>query len=405
MKKLNNNSILKLNVKIFRPILACLLYIFIAFNAQAMNPSEIDMQSIVKEIIIKADDTVQNYTKDKSIVTGQFFSRLYFDDFETKGMEFALTIYNRDAALDLEIQFSSVMNLAMQGKPKTEVIAAWQTLRSNLLLTAEKYQDKHSSGFWSLFWQSFLILLREGFEAILVVTALITYLRRAGAGDKVKTIWIGVGCALLASVAMAWSIRHFTQSLSGASQEAMEGFIMLLAAIVLFYVSYWLFSKRDTARWQSFIKDKIDKAISTGGLFMLGFAAFLAVFREGAETILFYEALLVGTSNNTNAVILGFILAGVALIGVYFALRSASVKLPLKLFFSLTALFLFIMAFIFTGKGILELQVSGLISMTSLSGFPQISTLGIFPSIESLSAQLLLLILGGLSIFTKNKFK
>ena len=401
MKKINNNSILSSQIAANTKIVIYLLFLLITFNTQAMNPAEVDMQSIVNEIIVKADVMVEDYSVHESIKTGQFFSRLYFDDFETGGMEFALTIYDNDKALDLEIQFSSVMNLAMQGKPKDEIINAWQSLRNNLLLTASKHQDKHSGGFWTLFWQSFLILLREGFEAILVVTALITYLRRAGAGDKVKTIWTGVGIALLASVAMAWSLKQFTQSLSGASQEAMEGIIMLLAAVVLFYVSYWLFAKRDTDRWQNFIKEKIDQAVSSGGLFMLGFAAFLAVFREGAETILFYQALLAGNSIDTTAVISGFAVAAVALVGIYYALRTASVRLPLKLFFTVTALFLFIMAFIFTGKSILELQIAGLVSMTSLSGFPQISLLGIFPTLETMAAQLILLVLATFSFILK----
>lgn len=382
-----------------------LLFLIITCQTFAMNPAEVDMKEIVNEIVTKGDAEVQIYTPEEAIKTGQFFSRLYFDIFEAKGMEFALTIYDNSDALALEMGFSQVMNLAMQGKNKNEITDAWESLRTNLQQTSLKHQGKHDSGFWTLFWQSFLILLREGFEAILVVTALVTYLRRSGAGDKVKVIWMGVVLALVASVAMAWSLRQFTMSLSGASQEAMEGFIMLLAAIVLFYVSYWLFAKRDADRWQNFIKSKIDQAVGSGGLFMLGFAAFLAVLREGAETILFYQALLAGNETTTTAVITGFATASIALVGIYYLLRIASVQLPLKLFFTVTALFLFIMAFIFIGKGILELQIAGVVGLTSLSNFPQVTLLGIFPTAESIGAQLTLIVLAMLSLFLKLKIK
>jgi high-affinity iron transporter len=225
---------------------------------------------------------------------------------------------------------------------------------------------------------------------MLVVAALVAYLRRSGYPDKVAVIWRGVALALAASVGAAWLLNSVVKA-SGAGKEAMEGMTMLLAAVVLVYVSYWLTAKSDADRWQAFIKEKMDKAISRGSMFALGFVAFLAVFREGAETILFYQALMAGSGGPLTAIWVGMVIAAIALVGVYLLVRLASIHLPLGLFFGATAVLLYAMAFVFTGNGILELQVAGLITTTRLEGWPMISWLGIFPTWETTISQLLVL--------------
>jgi len=378
-----------------RFILFFSLFLF-PLTSQAINPAEVDMHKIVAEMSKRADAALKEYSPESTIQTGQVFSRMYFDVFEGGGMEFALGIYEKSSMLKIEAQFSRVMGLAMNGADKADLEKEWKSLHKALSAAATKHQGKHESGFWGMFWQSFLILLREGFEAMLVVTALVTYLRRSGAGDKVHVIWQGVAYALLASVLAAWLLSYVIK-ISGSAQEAIEGFTMLIAAAMLFYVSYWLFAKREAEKWQLFIKSQINKAVSTGSLFMLGFTAFLAVFREGAETILFYQALLAGSQNGLMPVIAGFAVATVALVVLFFVMRTASIRLPLGLFFSITAVFLFIMAFIFLGKGILELQIAGWFSSTPAAYLPELSMLGIFPTIESIGAQLLLLALAVIS--------
>ncbi|MET0091757.1 MAG: FTR1 family protein [Candidatus Thiodiazotropha sp.] len=237
-----------------------------------------------------------------------------------------------------------------------------------------------------------MILFREGVEAMLVVAALAAYLRRSGYADKVNVIWTGVVTALLASVAAAWALTSLFQA-SGAQRETLEGVTMLIAAAALVYVSYWLFAKRETERWQAFIKHQMDKALSKGSLFTLGLVAFLAVFREGAETLLFYQALVAGSPGDANPIWLGMGLAAAVLVLVYLLIRLASIRLPLGLFFGATAVLLFGMAFVFTGKGLLELQVGGMVSATPLVGLPSVSWLGFFPTRETLLGQLLVLAL------------
>ncbi|HDK37929.1 MAG TPA: FTR1 family iron permease [Thiolapillus brandeum] len=287
--------------------------------------------------------------------------------------------------------FSAVIGKATTGKSKAEVKQAWLDLRGELLATANTYaQAPQDSSFWSLALQAFLILLREGFEAMLVITALVTYLRRQGANDQLSVIYYGVGLALAASILTAWAMQSLFQ-ISGGAQEALEGITMLIAAGVLFYVSYWLISKSESARWQRWIEGQINQALSKGSLFALGFAAFLAVYREGAETVLFYQALAGQTNGQWLALAAGTSAAALVLLGMYWVMRNASLRLPIGLFFGITAGLLYYLAISFTGNGVLELQEAGWISITPIDWLPRITWLGLHPTLETVAAQLLLL--------------
>ncbi len=377
--------------------LLSILFLFILLfpvSAQSSKPSVTeDYRPVVVEMVERGDRAMKSYSPETAVKTGNEFSRIYFDVFESSGMEFTLGLKDKSLMEKIEFGFSQAINLSMEGKEKSVVNKVWNELKKDLYLTVERYpSDKKSTGFWGMVLQSFLILAREGAEAMLVVAALVAYLRRSGFSDKIYVIWQGVIWAVVASVVTAWLLTQAFH-VSGESREAFEGITMLLAAAVLIYVSYWLFSKRDAEKWQAFIHKEMNKAISRGSLFALGLVAFLAVFREGAETILFYQALIASATGELMAVWTGMGLAVLGLALIYFLVRLASIRLPLKYFFSFTAVLLFVMAFIFTGKGLLELQVSGWISTTSLNGWPQASWLGLFPTLETLFGQLLVLVL------------
>ncbi len=350
-----------------------------------------DYAPVVAAIITRGDTAVENYTTAESVLAGNDFSRLYFDIFEGSGMEFTLNLKSSSQLLKVESDFGLIISQCMRGDEKAELERTWDSLKRNLEYAVELYSSGgKATSFWGRVIQSFLILFREGLEAILVVAALVAYLRRSGYADKVKVIWWGVGLALLASVGAAWLLNTVLQA-SGANREALEGITMLVASGVLIYVSYWLTSKSQANRWQAFIREKMDKAVTGGSLFALGSVAFFAVFREGAETILFYQALISGAAGQFNAVWTGMGLAVVVLVVVYAIIRQASVRLPLGLFFGATAILLFGMAFIFVGQGVLELQVSGMVKTTRLAGWPMISWLGIFPTLEAALSQAVVL--------------
>ncbi len=385
------------------PLILFAVFVFLMTLSPAVA-QQVDFGHVVDEIVTRGNATLDGYVPAEGLDTADVFSDLYFDVFEESGMEAALGMSKPALKTELESLFGQVIGAATRGKPAPVVDAAWAELRGRLLETAAT-QQKAKSGFLSALIQSFLILVREGFEAILVITALIAYLRRSNNEDKVRVIYLGSALALLASLATAYAMTVLFK-VSGASREALEGATMLLAAVVLFFVSYWLISKRDAERWQKYVQGKIDTALSGGKVFTLGFAAFLAVYREGAETVLFYQALSAGAPGQGLALLTGFVAAAVALSALYWGMRTLSIKLPLGLFFSATAVFLYYLAINFAGAGILELQEARWVPITPLAGMPQISWLGFYPTLESVLAQCVLLVplvAGGLWVLVRKQ--
>ncbi len=242
------------------------------------------------------------------------------------------------------------------------------------------------------FWQSFLIILREGFEAILVIGAVVAFLLKTGHRERLRSIWVGVALGLAASAVTAVALRTLLAAVP-ASSEIIEGLTLLVAVAVLFSVSYWLISRVEAAKWQQFIREKVTDALEHGGGRALAFVAFLAVYREGAETALFYQALF-NEGSHIAVPLAGGIVVGFAALTVIFTLfYRYGVRIPLRPFFSVTSLLLYYMAFVFMGKGIRELQEGNAISMTVIPGFPSVEWLGLYPTWQTLLAQLLLLAL------------
>lgn len=244
---------------------------------------------------------------------------------------------------------------------------------------------------WAAFFQSFLIILREGFEAILVIGAVVAFLIKTGNRDRLKSIWTGIALGLAASALMVIILKTVFAHLP-TSREVVEGITMLVAVVVLFSVSYWLISKVEAAKWQKFIREKVSTALDHGGGKALATVAFLAVFREGAETAMFYQALF---SEGNVAVPLSLgILVGFAALAVIFTLfYRFGVRIPMRPFFTVTSVLLYYMAFVFVGKGIRELQEGNVVPITVMKGMPSMPSLGVFPSMETLVAQGILLVL------------
>jgi high-affinity iron transporter len=178
-----------------------------------------------------------------------------------------------------------------------------------------------------------------------------------------------------------------------ASREIVEATTMLIAVVVLFSVSYWLISKVEAAKWQKFIREKVSTALEHGGGKALTLVAFLAVYREGAETALFYQALFNEGPNVGLPLTLG-IFAGLAVLAVIFTLfYRYGVRIPMRPFFTVTSILLYYLAFVFMGKGIRELQEGNVMRITVIPGGPHVDAMGIFPSMETLTAQGILVVL------------
>lgn len=251
------------------------------------------------------------------------------------------------------------------------------------------------------FIDSFLIIVREGFEAMLVVGALATYLIRTKNAEKTRPLYWGAALGIVASFALWLVVRAVLEKLP-VNQEVMEGVVALVAMVVLFYVSYWLISKVEVGKWNRFIQGKMKGALARGSAFALGGVAFLAVFREGFETVLFYQGLFVANATQGSAVVGGLVAGAVVLAVAALAFYRFGVKLPLRPFFIGTSILLYYLAFSFMGAGIHELQEGGVVATTlipsladALRSVPALETVselfGIFPTVETLVAQSLLL--------------
>jgi len=245
---------------------------------------------------------------------------------------------------------------------------------------------------WGAFFQSFLIILREGFEAILVVGAVVAFLIKMGHRERLRSIWLGIALAVVASVATAVALRTLFIAMP-ASREIVEAITMLLAVVVLFSVSYWLISKVEAAKWQKFIREKVGTALEQGGGRALALVSFLAVYREGAETALFYQVLFHEGPNVALPLSLGILAGGVALAVIFTLFYRYGVRIPMRPFFAITSILLYYMAFIFMGKGVRELQEGNVVPITVISGGPHVDAMGIYPSAETLAAQGVLVVL------------
>ena len=247
------------------------------------------------------------------------------------------------------------------------------------------------------FLGAFGIIVREGLEAILVIAAIIAYLVKSGNRKSLRSVYIGAGAGILASFAaaavLAWAKQAFVGA--GLAQEIIEGITALIAVCVLFYVSNWMISKAEAASWTRFIDGKVQSSVQTGSAFALGFTAFLSVFREGAEVVLFYQPML--SEGNPGMVWAGFGVGCVLLVFIYLAITKLSIKLPIKIFFTATSILMAVMCVSFLGSGIKELAEGNVFDLTlRVPGVPEndiIQIFGIYPWLETLLPQLILSII------------
>jgi high-affinity iron transporter len=242
----------------------------------------------------------------------------------------------------------------------------------------------------SIFLQSATILLREGLEALLVIAALAAYLNKVGAQRHLTALYGGAGFAVVASLIAAWLFETLN---NGAHDDKLEGAVLILAALLMLYVSGWLLLRQDPRAWQSYLQEKADVALSRGTGIAVGTLAFLAVFREGAETVLFLHALAKTVGGWSAALLAGLVAAAVALAVLFFFINMIARRIPLRLLFILTSAFLFIMALKFIGAAAQEFQEQQLLPYHELGGWSWLSAIGFNPTVEALTAQAVVVVL------------
>lgn len=261
--------------------------------------------------------------------------------------------------------------------------AAIQKLRAELT----PFVDASSYGVFD----AAIILLREGLEALLVVAALLAFLAKTGNGAKAIWVWGGGGAGVALSILVAVIVNVVFAQTGGANREIVEGIVGLFAAVMLVYMSYWLHSKSSLGAWQRYIRDKSSSALARNSLLSLALISFLAVFREGAETVLFYLGIAPSIAIRDLALGLALGAAGLAVVGV--AMLVFGMRLPVRPFFLVAGLLVYYLAFKFIGTGIHALQVASVVRATP-GPLPEIAFFGLYPTWETTSPQLTLLIGG-----------
>ena len=354
-----------------------------------------DWSGTQKELLAALAQATQTYQAgDTAKAVGQV-QDTYFDIFEASGMENAVGARDANFKTELEGHFTKIVGLMNAGKDVASIQQEIAAFSAGLDKALELLGG--NQGGIALFFFSLTIILREGLEALLIVAAVIAYIHKSGHGDKQKVINNSVCWALGASVITALLFQWLLTN-AAAGREILEGVTMLIATVMLFGMSYWLLSKVEAQHWKAYLQKKIGTSLSQGSLIGLWLTSFLAVYREGAETVLFYFAL---AADAKTALDYGYLFGGLAvgiviLAVVYLIMRYSVVRLPLKPFFIFTGIFMYLMAFIFAGKGVAEL-IEGKAFTPTLIGdgtlFPKWmgDWLGIMPYRETLLPQLVLL--------------
>ncbi|MGB7954247.1 MAG: FTR1 family protein, partial [Candidatus Nitrosopolaris sp.] len=357
-------------------------------SAKGMVRGDID------QIRTELDDMLQLYKKgsyDQAFSTSR---SAYLDNFEN--IELPLRPINPDFTLDMEIKFAQLRNLIESKAPYEKVQDKTGEIKQGL---DESEREVSGTGVIApaiSFSGSFSIIFREGLESALIIAAILTYIEASRNERFKKHVYVGIVIAV-AATAVTWFIAQYIIEISGANRELIEAIAGLSAVAVLFWVSFWVLNKIETKKWIEFVKAKVWKATTTGSVIVFAMLSFFTVYREGFETVLFYQALLSFAKYMEWYVVAGFI-SGLALIlCIVYIIRKLGKKLPLRLLFGVTMGVGAYMSIVFIGNAVRSFQELGYIPTTPMIGIiPRFDInvaemTGIHPTLESVVAQLILL--------------
>ena len=332
---------------------------------------------------------LEAYRSGDSKLAYQLAVEAYLEGFEL--VEQGVTAVDPRLHAEIEQAMTGLRTLIRQGARLAELEADVVAIKHQLDLAGDLLDRRGLSGV-AAFTAAFFILLREGLEALLIVAALVAFLIKTGHRNNLRYLhygWIG---AVIAGLLTWWASVSVIE-ISGVRREVTEGLAALTATVVLFYVGFWLHDKTSIAQWKQFIEFNVKRALSAGTLWGLAGLSFIAVYREMFETILFYQALWVQADYAGRSMAFAGFGTGVVVLAVLgWLVMHYSARLPLRQFFNITGLLMFVLALIFAGKGVAALQEAGYVPVIPV-GIPRIELLGIYPNLPGLLLQLGLLLL------------
>lgn len=348
----------------------------------------------IDSIRIKLVELLQNYKEGENDEAFMAARSAYLDSYER--IEVPLRPINPDYTLDMEIKFAELRNLIQQHQPYPRVEAKVVEIRSGLDESERLVTGTGTLAPSLAFSTSFSIIFREGLESALIIGAILTYLEASRNSHYKKHVYLGIVIAIIATV-ITWFFAQFVIDITGASKELIEAIAGISAVVVLFWVSFWILNKVETKKWIEFVKAKVWQATTTGSVMVFAMLSFFTIYREGFETVLFYQAMFSFAKNMEIFVFLGLVLGLAVIISVVFIIRKLGKKLPLRVLFGLTMAIGAYMSIAFIGNAIREFQEIGYISTTHLFGIiPRLeinlaTMTGIHPTLETTIAQILLL--------------
>lgn len=309
----------------------------------------------------------------------------YLDGFEP--VEPTLSV--RDKALVTGVEAAMLeYRAALECGSLTEAQAVAGRLNT-LFVQAETTLKAGAADATTAFAGALTILLREGVEALLIVVGMIAFLRKAGRTDVLRYVHAGWIVALLAG-GLTWAVATYVVDISGASREVTEGLSSLFAAVVLLSVGLWMHQKSSAGRWQAYLKDKLSSALSRRSAWALFGLSFLAVYREVFETVLFFSAL---AAEGSSGALLAGLVTGIVILGIItWVLLRTSTRMPIGKFFAASSVLVAVLAVVLAGKGAAGLQEAGWLTSSPMA-WPHVDILGMYPSFETATAQLLVLLI------------
>jgi high-affinity iron transporter len=318
----------------------------------------------------------------------------YLDSYEF--IEIPLRAIDPDFTLEVEYQFAMLRNLIKQEAPQNEIHDVIVGIKRNLDESERIVTGTGEIAPAIAFSSSFAIVFREGLESVLILGAILTYLEASRNNQFKKYVYYGIVAAFVAT-AVTWIIASYIIEISGANRELIEAIAALSATAVLFYVSFWVLNKIEHKKWMEFVKAKVWQATTTGSVMVFVMLSFFTVYREGFETVLFYQAMSGFAKYMEIYVVLGFILGMISLLGLYYVMRKLGRKLPLRALFGLTMGVGAYLSIAFLGNAVRELQILDILPYTGLIGIiPRLDInlammTGIYPTLETIVAQVILL--------------
>jgi high-affinity iron transporter len=368
------------------------------------DPSKAAVRGDIDQIRIKLDESLSLYKQGKNQEALTTSRSAYLDSYEK--VEIPLRPIDPDFTLDMEIKFAQLRNLLQSNAEYNQVLKKTSEIKSGLDESERLVSGTGVIAPTIAFSSSFSLIFREGLESALIIGAILTYLEASRNERFKKYVYYGILIAA-AATALTWFIAQYVIELSGASRELIEAIAGISAVAVLFWVSFWVLNKIETKKWIEFVKAKVWKATTTGSVMVFVMLSFFTVYREGFETVLFYQAIFSFAKYMEWYVVAGMISGLAVIIGVAIVVRKIGKKLPLRVLFGLTMGIGAYMSIAFIGNAIREFQELGYISTTHLIGtVPRLdinlaTMTGIHPTLETIVAQIILLsvyIIGSLYI-------